>query len=206
MITKLTGPTEVGRAIEQQQSRLRAAGLPESWASVGEVYTDQYVRIIRDPVRFSSGTLGTYITIEQGRGTSGGVIAVPRLGAKYVLVRHFRYATGKVHLEFPRGFIDRDEQPEKALLREVKEEINAVALSSAHIGVTYADTGLMNLPLQVYAVEIKDASLVASDEPIVGIEVLTADELLQQIANGQLNDALTLAALLLEQTWRKSHQ
>ncbi|MEH2543379.1 ADP-ribose pyrophosphatase [Bradyrhizobium sp. AZCC 2262] len=204
MITKLVEPEDIERAVDQQKSRLRAAGLPESWATLGEVYADQYVRIVRDPVRFPSGTFGTYITIERGHASGGGVIAVPRLGETYVLIRHWRYATGKVHLEFPRGFIDRGEQPEQAIRRELKEEIGAGALSLTNVGVTYADTGLMNIPLQVYAVEIDNAKLVASDEPIDGLEFLTARELAAGIANRQLDDGLTLAALALEQAWRSA--
>lgn len=201
MIVKLTDPAEVDRAVSEQRKRLRNRALPEAWADVGEVFADQYIRVVRDAVRFPSGQTGTYIKIELVTGEAGGVIAVPRIRDRFVLVRHSRYATGKVHLEFPRGFAESGESAEQAVVRELKEEIGASALSVSHIGTTYGDTGLLNFPIQVYAVTSQGHHGMEIEEGIEKVEFLSGDDIFEKIASGEIDDALTLAAFAMERAW-----
>jgi ADP-ribose pyrophosphatase len=200
VIARITEPNEITQSIEAHKSQLRAQGLPESWAEVGEVYVDPYIRVLRDPVRFKSGRTGTYIRVEPIKGSPGGVIAVTQIDGKYLLLLHSRYATGKLHYEFPRGFIDAGETPEQALTRELREEISASAVKLSPLGVIYADTGLLNIPVHVFFAEIESFEIGDCDEGIESVEILTTAELLALVASGAMDDSLTMAALLLHQS------
>jgi len=202
--TKLLDPIEVVRAVEEQRAHLRRLGLPEQWAEVGEVFADQYIRITRDPVRFPSGRTGTYLRIDRPSNSSRGTIAVARCGNRQVFVNHYRYATGRVHLEYPRGFGEAGETPEQTVARELREETGIEALSMARLGMIYADTGLLNIPIEVYAVQGAASGPVAGaeldpDEGMGETIYLTSEEVRTRIAAGGITDALTLAAYAMNE-------
>src|SRR5204862_5373775 len=161
-----TTADQIQRAEQEQREQLRKQHMPESWAATGTVFEDQYIRIIRDPVRFPSGRLGTYIRIERPAGVKNGVLAVTRVGESYLFVRHWRHATGRFHLEFPRGFTDQNEEPGHAVIRELREEISADVSSASLLGTIYTDTGLLNFPINVYSVQIVNYALGDGDEGI----------------------------------------
>lgn len=204
MIEILTDPADVSAAETLQRARLAAAGLPEAWAATGEVFRDQYVSVVRDAVRFPSGELGTYIRVGRGAQVAGGVVAVPRLGGRYVLIRHWRHATGRFHLEFPRGCADPGESGLQAVLRELREEIGAELVAFAAIGSVYPDAGTMDHVIEAYAVDIAAArpAAEAAEEGIAGIELHDFDGLLALAAAGLLDDGITLAALVKERAFR----
>jgi ADP-ribose diphosphatase len=197
MIFKLTDESEIERAVIEQKKRLREQELPEAWADVGVVFEDQYLRIVRDAVKFPSGRFGTYIKIERPNGIRNGVIGIPRIGDSYLFVRHWRYATQCFHLEFPRGFTDVGEESDSAISRELSEEISAEIVSIQLLGEIYNDTGLMNFPVNVYSVEISKYAAAGSEEGIDAIEVLTETEVRDRIRLHQINDSLTLGAFSL---------
>jgi ADP-ribose pyrophosphatase len=51
-----------------------------------------------------------------------GISVLPVWNGRIVLLRTFRHAIGCVQLEVPRGFVDADEEPSAAALRELAEE------------------------------------------------------------------------------------
>ena len=204
MIETLTDPDEIAAAEARQRGRLAAAGLPEAWAATGEVFRDQYVSIVRDAVRFPSGELGTYIRVGRGSAVAGGVVAVPRLGDRYVLVRHWRHATRRYHLEFPRGCVEPGESGLQAVLRELAEEIGARIVGFAPVGRVYPDTGTLSDTVEVFAVDVAATRLpqAAADEGIAAVELHAFDGLMDLAGSGLLDDAITLAALIKERAWR----
>ncbi|MFO1107891.1 MAG: NUDIX domain-containing protein [Bradyrhizobium sp.] len=197
MITRLTDESDIERAVAGEKRRLREEKLPEAWADVGVVFEDQYLRIVRDAVKFPSGRFGTYIKIERPNGVKNGVIGIPRMRDSYLLVKHWRYATQCFHLEFPRGFTDFGEEPSDAINREMLEEISAEIVSVQLLGTIFNDTGLMNFPINVYSVEVSKYAIAGTEEGIDGIEVLTEAEIRDRIRFHQINDSLTLAAFSL---------
>src|SRR6185369_7667754 len=96
---------DVQRQASDESAKLLAErGLPPDNGDVGVVYADQYIRLVKDAVRFASGRLGTYIRI---MAASDGVpaVVVPILSdSRLALVHHFRHSSREWHWEFPRGF------------------------------------------------------------------------------------------------------
>lgn len=201
MPTRIDDPHDAARAVEEQRIRLRGLGLPEHWATTGEIFADEYLRIFRDPVRFASGTLGTHLRVERAGGLIGGGIAVALCGDRHIFVRHHRYATNRVHLEYPRGFAESGETGERTAVRELREETGVDAPSATRIGTVYADTGLLNMPVEVYVATVAQAALdqreLDRDEGITDLVLLTAAEIRSAIIRGEIDDALTLAAFSL---------
>jgi len=194
-IQRITDPDLANLAVQAQIKRLRARGLPEQWARVGTVFEDQIIRIKRDPVQFPSGALGTFINLERSTQQSGGVVIVPRLGDRFVMLRHWRYALGIISLEFPRGMVDVNESLENGARREIGEEIGAFCTSLKNIGCVQPDGGLMNMPAQIFLAEIEAIGELQLDEGIVGIEMLTRSEIARKLIEGGVIDGYSLSAI-----------
>ena len=69
----ITDPGELQAVEEAQRVQLTEQSLPASWATVGVVFEDQYIKVLRDAVEFPGGTRGTYIRVLPRH--RGGVIA-----------------------------------------------------------------------------------------------------------------------------------
>lgn len=196
MISRLTDPFDIEAAVAEQRRRLKHKGQPESWADVGTVYEDQYIRIIRDAVRFETGATGTYIRIEFQPGSAGGVVIIPRHDEQFLLVDHYRYATGSSHLEFPRGFLEPNEAPAEGALRELLEETGAAG-TAKYLGHFYADSGLIAAPVHVYQVEVGSVLTAETAESITSLVRLDDSAMRAAVAERRINDGMTLAAMAM---------
>jgi ADP-ribose pyrophosphatase len=61
-----------------------------------------------------------------------------------VLVKQYRHPLKEVLLELPGGFIDKSEQPQQAILRELKEETGYTFNSCHYLGITALNPGLLD--------------------------------------------------------------
>src|SRR5690349_18746534 len=137
----LLDENEIRQAEDNVAEQLRKFGAPAEWAAVGVAYKDQYGLILRDAVRYSNGSLGTYIRFVAP--PVPGVVILPVWQGRILLIRHFRHATRSWHLEVPRG-MGFDTDVEKDASRELAEEIGASGVRLVGLGDVYPDTGLSN--------------------------------------------------------------
>ncbi len=61
-----------------------------------------------------------------------------------LMVKQYRYPVNEELLELPGGFIDADEQPQQAILRELLEETGYTFPAVHYLGVTAANPGVLN--------------------------------------------------------------
>jgi len=188
----LFDPADVAAAEAAAAAELAAEGLPESWAGTGVVFEDQFGVAIRDAVRMP-GRLGTYIR-RINPGNAPGVVMLPRLGGDVLLVRHFRHATRRWHLELPRGFGTPGRSPAEDARRELREEIGATAGPLIDLGVIYPDTGVSATPVQLYYTEITSYGEGEADEGIAGIVLEPPERLAELIGTGEITDGFTINA------------
>lgn len=189
----LLGEGEMNEAEAFMAGQLRQRGEPAEWATVGVVFRDQYLLIVRDAVRFPDGSVGTYIREVNLDPLIVGVVILPVWQGKVLLIRHFRHATRAWHLEIPRGF-GSAEGAEQNAQRELSEEIGASKASLTSLGEIYPDAGAGNSRVALF---YADVTSYGSPEALEGIsEVLPTPvaEFEQMIGQGRLDDGYLLAA------------
>ncbi|KAJ3123952.1 hypothetical protein HK098_001541 [Nowakowskiella sp. JEL0407] len=82
-----------------------------------------------------------------------------------VLITEFRATTGKVILGLPAGLLDKNETPEIAALRELKEETGYIGTLISVSPIIYNDSWMSSANMHLVVVEV-DASLPQNQNPI----------------------------------------
>jgi ADP-ribose pyrophosphatase len=184
---------QVAAQTRQRQSQL---GLDPDDGDVGVVYRDEYIALLRDAVRLPDGTLGSYIRIVIASEAEGAVV-LPLQNGRLLLLRHFRHATRSWHWEAPRGLGDAGEQPEQTARRELAEECGLQASSLERLGNVVTDSGLAGHRVHLFVARVNGEPELQLDEGIDGCRWLNAIELQRWMAEGLLDDSLTISALAL---------
>lgn len=115
-----------------------------------------------------------------------------------LFVTQYRHAAGKTMLEIPAGKIEKDETPEQAAFREMREEIGYTGklfpLLQWYLAPGY-DTELMYVFVATDLRKIKRRGNLDSDENIT-IKRMRITTAIKKCINGEINDCKTVAALL----------
>jgi len=128
----------------------------------------------------------------------GAVAIVPVLDdGRIVLVRQYRYATGKDLLEIPAGTLERGEAPDTCARRELKEETGYTAGSMKKILSMYMAPGYSNEVIHLYlATELKAGKQGTEEDESITCELYGPDELLGMMEKNVIEDAKTIAGVL----------
>lgn len=118
---------------------------------------------------------------------------------KFIILKQFRPAIEDYTFELPSGHMEEGETPERAMIRELKEETGCEAGTVTLLGELLPDTGrLENIlwPFCIIDVLIKELPDPAENE---GIEVslVTQAELFQMIHEGKFHHSHDLAVIAL---------
>ena len=159
------------------------------WKTISsrEVFkADHWFTVVRDTVRLPNGRMvDDYFRIE----APDYVLIYAKSDDHKVLVeRQYKHGLGKITTTFPAGFIDKGEQPLEAAKRELLEETGFVAKSWKRLG-TFTLDGTRNYGRAHYFLAEhleKCAEPLQCDMEELSISFLTMDELLSEIARGEL--------------------
>ena len=163
------------------------------WPHVGIAFEDPYLILLRDAVRFPSGSLGTYIRTISPHPERLGVAILPVYDRAVLLVRHFRHATRNWHLEIPRGFGAGSGKEENAR-RELSEEIGAVASRLFDLGISYPNTGISSEHVALFYADVSVYGQGEAEEAIAEIVPTPMSHLERMIRDCEITDGFTLAA------------
>lgn len=131
----------------------------------------------------------------------GGAVAVPVTAeGKLVLVRQYRFAACGRLLEFPAGTVERMEDPEETVRREIEEETGFRAHKWQKLGRFFVAPGYSDEVIHVYlAQELEQLENPPSPEADEDLEnvFMTPQELETAILDGEPVDAKSISSLLL---------
>jgi ADP-ribose pyrophosphatase len=113
-------------------------------------------------------------------------------------VRQYRHPASKSLLELPAGVAEPDEPPEISAQRELREETGMAAGNLRRIGSFYLAPGYSSEFMYTYlATELYHSPLEGDIDEFLSIEKIHPGQAAELIANGQIQDAKSLAAFLL---------
>ena len=129
-----------------------------------------------------------------------GAVAMVPIDAegRVILVRQYRHAAGKWLLEIPAGTLDPGEDPLEAAQRELREEIGFAAGRIDLLAGCYAAPGYCSEYLHLYAArDLTEDPLEGDVDEDIEVVPVPLSEVRKLIAEGEIEDAKSLAALLL---------
>lgn len=127
-----------------------------------------------------------------------GIVILPVIGDKFVLVRVFRHALGRESWEAPRGFVDDSESATEAALRELTEEtgLRSTPADLVALGQYAPEPATMAARATLFATRRCDGQLhECGDELGLGtVTMVDRKTVADFIARGEIEDAGTLIA------------
>ncbi|MCQ4635384.1 NUDIX hydrolase [Anaerovorax odorimutans] len=167
----------------------------EKKISSERIYEGAILNLRKDTVTAPKGT--AYREIVEH---NGAVAIVPITDeGKLVMVKQFRYPSGKVILEIPAGKIDEGEtDPLQTARRELKEETGYAADSMHYLGKINPSVAYTEEVIHLYAATgLTPGETSFDDDEALDILEYDFKEAYQMAACGQMVDAKTIAAIFM---------
>lgn len=178
--------------------------MAEETLSTRIIYEGRVLTLRVDTVRTIDGRKSTREVVQHAACVT--VIPVDAEG-NILLVKQYRQAVGKDLLEIPAGGIDPGEVPEATVIRELQEEIGFKPGKLERLGGFYAAPGYATEYLHVYlATGLAPSRLHAEDTDEIEVVKVPLAEVPALIASGKIEDAKSIAGLLMYLEYRKSHR
>lgn len=160
------------------------------------IFDGRVVKLYKDKIELPTGQESYREVVKH----SGGVVIFAKKEDKVLLVKQFRYPMKEVLYELPAGKLEIGEDPFEAAKRELEEETGYCANKWTDLGYVYTSPGYSDEKLYLYMAEDLEFTHCHPDEG----EILQAleysyDDVLKMIANGEINDAKTLCAIMRAQ-------
>lgn len=169
--------------------------LEEKTLSSERLYEGRIIRVRRDVVELPGGKQALREVVEHNGGA--GVAAVDDEGRVY-LVRQYRHPFGEVTLEVPAGKLEAGENPDFAIVRELREETGCTADCVEFLGVNYPTPGYCAEKLYLYlATGLHRGEQQLDEDEYLDVVLMPLGEALEKVYSNEIKDSKTVAALLL---------
>jgi ADP-ribose pyrophosphatase len=129
----------------------------------------------------------------------GAVTIIPLVDDDHIcLIRNYRLAVHETLIELPAGTLESGESPEETALREIIEETGYQAARVELLSQFWMSPGILNERMWLFAAHnlTPGEPRREANEEIENL-VVTWEEALRMVANGEIQDAKTIAGLLL---------
>jgi ADP-ribose diphosphatase len=167
---------------------------PEEQLNSETVYSGKLITVRKDTVRLPNGKTTEREVVEHSE-----VVAIlPVLeDGRLVLVRQYREAVGKALLEIPAGGVDEGETPEEAARREMVEETGYRVGALDRICSFYSSPGFLTELMHLFVARDLEPGEPTEENDELEVVLLTQDDAMQRLWDGEIIDAKTVAALAL---------
>tara|TARA_Y100000588_G_scaffold89684_1_gene96281 strand:- start:2745 stop:3290 length:546 start_codon:yes stop_codon:yes gene_type:complete len=159
------------------------------------LYEGKIIKVFKDTVLLSDNKRTTREIVEHVS-----VVCVMALDEDgYIhMVKQYRYAISGELMEIPAGGIEQGESPEEAAVRELQEEIGKSPGQLIQLGGFWLTPGWSDEYMYAYlATDLTDSKLPADDDENIQVIKVPLGEILREINSGLINDAKTIATVLL---------
>jgi len=162
--------------------------------AVNRKYEGNRISLRVDTARFEDGPEFDREIVEH----PGSVVLVPITDdGKVLLIRQYRQAAERFLLEASAGTREAGESPEVTAHRELQEEVGYKAGKLIPIGGSWVAPGYSTEYSHMYiAIDLEPAPLPSDDGEDIVVEEVDFDDLHRLIAEGKLEDQMSIAALL----------
>ncbi len=159
------------------------------------IYQGKTFRLRRDTVKMPNGHETRLDIVEHG----GSVVMIPvDAEGNMIFVRQYRHPTRLDMLELPAGTRDGDEPPEMCAAREMREETGMAAGHLENLGAFYLAPGYSTEFMHVFlATDLTPNPLPPDADEFLRVEKFPIRRAMEMAEKGQIQDAKSLAALLL---------
>ena len=159
------------------------------------VYKGNFLEFHRDTVVLPNGCT----TSREYLHHPGAIAAVPVLDdGTVILVRQFRYPTGRALLEIPAGKLESGEEPEECVRRELAEEIGYQPDTIIPLTSIWTTPGFTDEIIHLfYATGLKPCPGQIDPDEFLERVIMTRQELLEIVTKPDLIDGKTIVALSL---------
>ncbi|MDA1080587.1 MAG: NUDIX hydrolase [Gemmatimonadetes bacterium] len=169
------------------------------------VHNGRVISVHADTVRFPDGSTGTLDIVRH----PGASAVVPFLGEPggddptVLLIRQYRYATGRWLLEIPAGRLDVGETPEACARRELREETGCTAIVMEPMTTIFTTPGFSDERIHLFLATglTRGESSHEADEFIEPVAI-SLTEALSRVESGEISDAKSALALLFAAGFR----
>ena len=168
---------------------------PEERISSREIYDGRIIKVRVDDILMRNGGRSTREVVEH----ANAVVIVPvDAEGNVLLVRQYRYAAGRSLLEAPAGIIEDGESPDDCAQRELAEEIGFASRNLRALGDFWSSPGFCSEFMYAYlAKDLVPYRLQADDDEDIQVERLPLSRIPQLIRLGEIQDAKSIAVLLM---------
>lgn len=169
--------------------------MSEKTLSSQQIYDGRILKLRLDTVKLPSGRVTKREIVEHD--DSIAIVAIDG-DDNVLLVKQFRKAVEKEVLEIPAGGIEPEEEPVAAVKRELREETGFLPQRVERIGGFYTSPGYSSEFLHLFvASDLTPAKLQAEDTESIKVERVPISRILELIRTGTINDAKSVAGLLM---------
>ena len=144
------------------------------------------------------------VRLPNGRETDRNIVKHPGAVAiiavdedEIVLIKQYRYATGKYLLEIPAGTLEEGEDPYQCAVRELQEETGYAASAWSRLFQCYMVPGYSNEILYFYLADgLTQLESNPEDDEDIEVQTYSISEVLEKVESNEIEDAKTMIGIL----------
>lgn len=168
--------------------------LEEKTLSSEQKFDGKVVKLFVDSVELENGKTATREVIKH----PGGVCVLPLDEDENILmVRQFRYPTGKVLLEIPAGKLELGEDHRECGLRELREETGCTCDEFTYLGNLIPTPAYDNEVIHMYLARgLHSGEQKLDEDEFLEVEKIPLKKAAEMVMNNEIADAKTQLAIL----------